>query len=424
MFGSTSSGELFIYIMENKKSSTSSRPGNRDWRNKSAQNRSQSGRTTSKQPNNKKKESTLDNRVFVKKAMTLEENKYETTLMIKDLPVNVKIKDNLLSKGYVHPTEIQEKTLNAILNGRNLMGLAQTGTGKTAAFLVPIVHQLINTAPAFQVLIVIPTRELAVQIEDELKSITKGLNLHSQVFIGGTSVNRDLDKLRRPSHFIIGTPGRLLDMANQRALHFDKFQTLVLDEFDRLLDMGFSHDIQKMISKMSNRKQTVLFSATEEPNQKKLIGEILTNPVEVRISIKNATGDHIEQETITVKDGENKMDVLIRMIKDDSFQKVIVFAETKRWVSKVCKELNRVGIKADEIHGNKSQNYRQNALNAFKAEKIKVLVATDVAARGLDIEEVSHVINYQKPMNFDSYIHRIGRTGRAGKSGKAYTFIN
>ena len=175
---------------------------------------------------------------------------------------------------------------------------------------------------------------------------------------------------------------------------------------------------------MSNRKQTVLFSATEEPNQKKLIGEILTNPVEVRVSIKNATGDHIEQETITVKDGENKMDVLIRMIKDDSFQKVIVFAETKRWVSKVCKELNRVGIKADEIHGNKSQNYRQNALNAFKAEKIKVLVATDVAARGLDIEEVSHVINYQKPMNFDSYIHRIGRTGRAGKSGKAYTFIN
>lgn len=403
--------------MEKRNSNTNSRPGNKDWRNKSSQNRS-------KQPNNKKKESTLDNRVFVKKAMTLDENKYETTLMVKDLPVNVRIKENLLAKGYVHPTEIQEKTLNAILEGRNLMGLAQTGTGKTAAFLVPIVHQLINSSPAFQVLIVIPTRELAVQIEDELRSITKGLNLSSHVFIGGTSVNRDLDKLRRPAHFIIGTPGRLLDMANQRALNFEKFNTLVLDEFDRLLDMGFSHDIQKMISKMSHRKQTVLFSATEEPNQKKLIGEILANPVEVRVSIKNTTGDHIEQEIITVKDGENKMDVLIRMVKDDSFQKVIVFAETKRWVSKVCKELNRMGIKADEIHGNKSQNYRQNALNAFKSEKIKVLVATDVAARGLDIEEVSHVINYQKPMNFDSYIHRIGRTGRAGKSGKAYTFIN
>ncbi len=356
--------------------------------------------------------------------MTLEENKYETSVMIKDLPVNLKIKENLLAKGYIQPTEIQEKTLNAVLQGRNVMGLAQTGTGKTAAFLVPILHQLVGSAPAFQVLIVVPTRELAVQIEAELKSIAKGMNIFSQVFIGGTSVGRDKDKLKRPSHFIIGTPGRLLDMENQRALQFSRFTTLILDEFDRLLDMGFSQDIKKMISKMSNRKQTALFSATEEPGQKKLIGEFLINPVEVRVSVKNSTGDHIEQEIIHVKDGENKMDVLVRMMKDDAFQKVIVFAETKRWVSKVCKELNRKGIKADEIHGNKSQNYRQNALNSFKAEKIKVLVATDVAARGLDIEEVSHVINYQKPKNFDSYIHRIGRTGRAGKSGKAYTFVN
>jgi ATP-dependent RNA helicase RhlE len=424
MHGNMESGELFIYIMENTKTSNTSRSGNKDWRNKSSKNRNQPGRQGAKQPNNKKKESTLDNRVFVKKAMALEDSKYETTLLIKDLPVNIKIKENLAAKGYIHPTEIQEKTITPILEGRNLMGLAQTGTGKTAAFLVPIVHQLVNTQPGFQVLIVVPTRELAVQIESELKTIAKGLNLYSQVFIGGTSVHRDLEKLRRPSHFIIGTPGRLLDMENQRALKFHNFTHLVLDEFDRLLDMGFSHDIQKMISKMTGRKQSVLFSATEEPNQKKLIGEILENPVNVRVSIKNTTGDHIEQETITVKDGENKMDVLVRMLKDDSFQKVIVFAETKRWVSKVCKELNRSGIKADEIHGNKSQNYRQNALNAFKDEKIKVLVATDVAARGLDIEEVSHVINYQKPMNFDSYIHRIGRTGRAGKSGKAYTFIN
>jgi len=304
------------------------------------------------------------------------------------------------------------------------MGLAQTGTGKTAAFLVPIVHQLINSAPAYQVLIVIPTRELAVQIESELKSITKGLNLFSQVFIGGTSVNRDLEKLKRPSHFIIGTPGRLLDMAHQRALKFDNFRTLVLDEFDRLLDMGFSHDIQKMVAAMTNRKQTVLFSATEEPGQKRLIEGLLTNPVEIRVSVKNTTGDHIEQEIIQVKDGENKMNILVGMMKDDAFQKVIIFAETKRWVSKVCKDLKRNGIKADEIHGNKSQNYRQNALNNFKDEKIQVLVATDVAARGLDIEEVSHVINFQKPKNFDSYIHRIGRTGRAGRSGKAYTFIN
>lgn len=402
--------------MQNKNSSKSTRPGNKDWRNKSSQNRS-------KKTNNQK-ESTLDNRSFVKKAVPVEEKKYETNLLVKDLPVNLKLKENLLAKGYEKPTEIQEKTLKAMLEGRNVMGLAQTGTGKTAAFLVPIVHQLVNTKAAGQVLVVVPTRELACQIEDELKSIAKGLNMYSQVFIGGTSVNRDLDKLKRPVHFIIGTPGRLLDMEGQRALNFGNFTTLVLDEFDRLLDMGFSNDIKKMISKMNNRKQTALFSATEEASQKKLIGEILTNPVEVRVSIKNSTGDHIEQEVVHVKDGENKMDVLVNMLKDEAFQKVIVFAETKRWVSKVCKELNRKGIKSDEIHGNKSQNYRQNALNAFKAEKIKVLVATDVAARGLDIEEVSHVINYQKPKNFDSYIHRIGRTGRAGKSGKAYTFVN
>ena len=415
--------KLFIYIMENRNSTMTTRP-KKDWRKKSSQNRSNVKPQASKQKNNHKKESSLDNRVFVKKALTVEENKYETSSMVKYLPVNVRIKDNLLAKGYVQPTEIQEKTLDAILQGRNVMGLAQTGTGKTAAFLVPIIHQLINTAPAFQVLIVVPTRELAVQIDDELKTIAKGLNIHGQVFIGGTSVNRDLDKLRRPCHFIIGTPGRLLDMENQRALKFGNFTTLVLDEFDRLLDMGFSHDIQKMISKMNNRKQTALFSATEDPGQKKLIAEFLSNPVEVRVSIKNTTGDHIEQEIIHVKDGENKIDVLVKMLIDESFQKVIVFAETKRWVSKVCKELNRRGIKSDEIHGNKSQNYRQNALNAFKAEKIKVLVATDVAARGLDIEEVSHVINYQKPKNFESYIHRIGRTGRAGKTGKAYTFVN
>jgi len=416
MHGSIKSGELFIHIMQNKKSSNSTRPGNKDWRTKSSQNRSKN--------TNNQKESTLDNRVFVKKAMALEENKYETNLLVKDLPVNLKVKENLLAKGYEKPTEIQEKTLKALLDGRNVMGLAQTGTGKTAAFLVPIVHLLVNTKAAHQVLVVVPTRELAVQIEDELKSIAKGLNIYSQVFIGGTSVNRDLDKLKRPCHFIIGTPGRLMDMENQRALNFSNFNTLVLDEFDRLLDMGFSNDIKKMISKMNNRKQTALFSATEEASQKKLIYEILDNPVEVRVSVKNSTGDHIDQEVVHVKDGENKMDVLIEMLKNAAFQKVIVFAETKRWVSKVCKELNRKGIKSDEIHGNKSQNYRQNALNAFKAEKIQVLVATDVAARGLDIEEVSHVINYQKPKNMDSYIHRIGRTGRAGKSGKAYTFVN
>ncbi len=374
--------------------------------------------------NGQSKTKSLDPKLFVKKAVATEVIKHTPTQLIEDLQVNPKIVSNLLKKGFKTPTEIQEKTLDAILEGRNLMGLAQTGTGKTAAFLVPIIHNLINQRPNFQVLIVSPTRELALQIDDEFKSISKDLNLSCISLIGGTSVSRDINNLRRPSHLIIGTPGRISDMIRQRALNLKNFSILVLDEFDRLLDMGFSNDIQFFVDGMINRKQTILFSATEEKGQKALINNLLENPVEVRVRSGNVSPDSIEQDIVVVKNGEKKMDVLVNMVRDKSFEKVLVFAETKRWVSRICKDLRMAGIKADEIHGNKSQNYRINALNSFKNKKIQVLVATDVAARGLDISHVSHVINYQQPKNIDSYIHRIGRTGRAGESGKAFTFIN
>jgi len=263
-----------------------------------------------------------------------------------------------------------------------------------------------------------------MQIDSEFKSIASGLNMSSTCLIGGTSVQRDVTNLRRPSHFIIGTPGRIADMVRQRALNLSKFTVLVLDEFDRLLDMGFAVEIQKFVDGMSNRQQTVLFSATEEKGQKRLIENLLHNPVEVRVRAENISADTIDQDIIRVKDGEKKMDVLLNLVRDKSFEKVLIFAETKRWVSRICKDLRHAGIKADEIHGNKSQNYRIKALDSFKNQKIQVLVATDVAARGLDISHVSHVINYQQPKNMDSYIHRIGRTGRAGESGKALTFIN
>ncbi len=374
--------------------------------------------------NGQSKSSSIDPKHFVKKAVAQEVIKHTPTQLIEELPVNPKIVSNLLKKGFKTPTEIQEKTLNAILEGRNLLGLAQTGTGKTAAFLVPIIHNLINQKPNFQVLIVSPTRELALQIDEEFKSIGNGLNLSCTSLIGGTSVGRDINNLRRPSHIIIGTPGRISDMVRQRALNLKNFSVLVLDEFDRLLDMGFSRDIQFFVDGMSNRKQTVLFSATEEKSQKAIIDRILENPVEIRVRTGNVSADSIEQDVVVVKNGENKMNVLINMVRDESFEKVLVFAETKRWVTRICRDLRVAGIKADEIHGNKSQNYRINALNSFKNKKIQVLVATDVAARGLDISNVSHVINYQQPKNIDSYIHRIGRTGRAGESGKAFTFIN
>lgn len=368
--------------------------------------------------------STIDTRLFTKKATPLTEVSYTSARYIKDLPVDERIKNNLQSKGYSRPTEIQDKTLESILGGSNLMGIAQTGTGKTGAFLVPIIHQLMGSKPMFQALIVVPTRELAVQVEQEFKTMVKGLPIYSACFIGGTSVNKDIGTLRKPVHFVIGTPGRLTDLARQGALHFGSFTTLVLDEFDRLLDMGFSRDIQFIVKAMKGRKQTILFSATEEKNQRKLIDELLHQPVEVRVSNGKVTGDHIDQEIVRVGAGETKIEVLLKMVRDRSFQKVIVFAETKRGVSNVRKSLHQSGIKVDEIHGNKSQNYRLKALSDFKVGKTQVLVATDVAARGLDISEVTHVINFQPPRDFDSYIHRIGRTGRAGKGGKAFTFIN
>src|SRR5260221_2290233 len=368
--------------------------------------------------------STLDHRLFEKKAKPLTEARYESHRKIQDLPVDARIKNNLIAKGYLQPTEIQDRTLEAILTDNDLMGIAQTGTGKTGAFLIPVVHKLIGTKAAFQVLVVVPTRELAVQVEQEYKSIVKGLSMNSACFIGGTSVGRDLAILRQPVHLVIGTPGRLTGLARQGALRFGNFTTLILDEFDRLLDMGFSRDIQFIVKAMHNRKQTILFSATEEKNQRKLIDELLRKPIEVHISKGNVTGDHIDQEIVRVGAGESKMEILLNMVRDRSFQKVIVFAETKRGVSTVRKTLHQSWIKVDEIHGNKSQNYRLKALNDFKSGRIQVLIATDVAARGLDISEVTHVINYQQPRDFDSYIHRIGRTGRAGKGGKAFTFVN
>jgi ATP-dependent RNA helicase RhlE len=393
---------------------------------KSNQNRFNSQNSSkNKFSNNKKKPAKqLDSSLFIKKATAKVETQYISNRSIIDLPVDKDIIANLKKKGYESPTEIQDRSIEAILSGKDLMGLAQTGTGKTGAYLIPIIHSLIQKKPSFQVLIVSPTRELAVQIEDEYKSISLGLKLFSTCLIGGTSVQRDISNLRRPSHVVIGTPGRITDMVRQKSLNLNNFNVLVLDEFDRLLDMGFSHDIQKLIDGMPNRKQTILFSATEEKGQKQMIVRLLKNPTEVKLNSGNSAADSIDQEIVRVKENENKMDILLKMLKDPSFEKVLVFAETKRWVSKVCKNLRKAGVKADEIHGNKSQNYRTKALYDFKNEKIKVLVATDVAARGLDILDVSHVINYQQPQNLDSYIHRIGRTGRAGKIGKAYTFVN
>ncbi len=369
------------------------------------------------------KTSTLDPSLLVKEATQAVERDFRADRLINELPISLKLKQCLKKKGYERPTEIQDRTLEALMQGKDLLGIAQTGTGKTGAFLVPIIEQLLHNRMNPYALVVVPTRELALQVEEEFRSMTKGLGLYSACFIGGTNINRDMQKLRRPSHVVIGTPGRLLDLTNRKALDLSKFKTLVLDEFDRMLDMGFIHDVKRILNGMHQRNQTMLFSATLDKSQQSMINSILRNPVTVKVSSGDRPVDTIDQDIIRLKPGEDKFKVLHELLSQDDFKKVLLFEETKHRVSKLCVKLNKSGIPADQIHGNKSQNARQSALKAFKQGRVRVLVATDVASRGLDISDVSHVINYQVPMTHDSYIHRIGRTGRAGKVGKAFTFV-
>lgn len=370
------------------------------------------------------KGSVIDPRQLIKEAVITEQTKFTPAQSFDQMPVNFKLKANLKTKGYILPTQIQQETLEPLLAGRDLVGVAETGTGKTGAFLIPIIEKLLIDPHQNNTLIVVPTRELALQIEEEFKSLTRGLRLFSATFIGGTSVGRDLSRLRKPNQVIIGTPGRLMDLANRGSLRLEEISILVLDEFDRMLDMGFINDIKKLIKSMRRRQQTMLFSATIDKTQQSLIENILRNPLEVKTSTGTTSSSNVDQDVIHVGQEQDKFNLLLNLLDDDSFEKVLIFAETKRLVDKVSKRLNKSGVSTELIHGNKTQNYRCKALNKFKKGQVQVLVATDVAARGIDVTDITHVINYQLPLSYESYIHRIGRTGRAGKIGKAFTFVD
>lgn len=372
----------------------------------------------------RRKKSTLDPQLLVKKAQISELKEYVSKREYSSMPIHQQLKEALAIKGYVKPTEIQDRTLEALLDKRDILGIAQTGTGKTGAFLIPIINQLIENNSKPFAMVVVPTRELAIQVQQEFKSMTKGLNLFSACFIGGTNINKDLQILRRDSHLIIGTPGRILDLVNRKALDLRKLNTLILDEFDRMLDMGFVHDVKRILNGMQNRKHTLLFSATLNDKQNNLIKDILNKPVTVKISNGSSTGDNINQDIIRISSEDDKFGILLEMLNRNNFKKILLFEETKHKVNRLCAKLNKAGIISDQIQGNKSQNARQKALGKFKSGEIKVLVATDVAARGIDVSDITHVINYQVPESFDSYIHRIGRTGRAGKTGEAFTFVD
>lgn len=374
-------------------------------------------------PSTNRPVSQLNPEMLVKKSTVTTVKPYVSDRNFDQLNLHKALNKNIADKGYQSPSEIQDKCIDQLLKGKNIVGIAATGTGKTGAFLIPVIHRMLANEKVSG-LVVVPTRELAQQVHAEFKSLTKGTSLNSACFIGGTSVGKDVTLARRQNDLIVGTPGRINDLIDRRALKIESIPILVLDEFDRMLDMGFIRDIQKLVSGMKSRKQTMLFSATLDSSQEQLIKQITGPSVRINVTSGTQSSDNVDQNIIRVKHNENKFDVLYNLVSEASFEKVLLFAETKRSVDKLSRQLKNSGIKSDVIHGNKSQNYRSRAIEHFKSGRTKVLVATDVAARGIDIEGVTHVINYQMPQTMDSYIHRIGRTGRAEATGVAYTFVN
>ena len=353
----------------------------------------------------------------------VDEIPYESENTFADFGFSEKLKYNITKKGYEKTTSIQDQSIKSIMEGKDLIGLANTGTGKTAAFLLPIIENQIGENLRPSVLIIAPTRELAQQIDDEFRSFTYDLSLYSALIVGGVPAERQIRDLKRRPHFIIGTPGRLKDMMTRRYIDLRNINTLVLDEADRMLDMGFLPDIRAIVSQTPDTRQTLLFSATTTPEIMGIVSNFTKNPVTVSVRT-GETNEHIEQDVIEARDKAHKIELLTEMLKKPEYEKVLVFGETKFGVQRLSDHLDNSGIRSIAIHGNKNQSQRQRALKQFKDGNAKVLVATDVAARGLDIPNVSHVINFDTPQTYEDYIHRIGRTGRAGATGHAHTFID
>lgn len=359
---------------------------------------------------------------FVNKAVIVEEMKpYLPTHQFVDFPIEEALKKNIVAKGYQIPTAIQDQAIPHVLKGTDVIGIANTGEGKTAAFLIPLINKMIKD-PTAKVLVVVPTRELALQIDQEFMAFSRGLGIYSVLLVGGAGINMQIERLRRKMRMVIGTPGRIKDLIERKELKLADFHNLVLDEADRMLDMGFSVDIKFIIGHLPKERHTLFFSATFSRDIELLATSMLKSPI--KISVKSGdTAKNVEQDIVRVKDKDEKYNRLREFLAQKEFSKVLVFGKTKHGVEKLSQSLHRDGVKSASIHGNKSQPQRQRALKDFKDDRVQVLVATDVAARGLDIPNVTHVINYEVPQTYDDYVHRIGRTGRAGKHGVALTFV-
>ncbi len=367
-------------------------------------------------------QSNIDPAKLVRKASgAVQAAVYTPKHKFSDFQFDSRIQANLEAHGYSQPTPIQDQAIPHVLEGKDVVGVANTGTGKTAAFLLPLLHKL-STTPNQKVLIVLPTRELAQQVDDEFRIFARNTRAHSTVVVGGASMGRQIAELKRQPQFVIGTPGRLKDLVNRHVLDLSKFNNIVLDEVDRMLDMGFVRDIKTIISFLPEQKQSLFFSATSDREAETIMKTLLKNPV--TISVKTGeTSNNIDQDVIRVISKDKKLDQLHDLLIKPEFKKVLIFGQTKHGVEKLSQNLEQRGFKVSALHGDKSQGQRHRALEQFKRDQTNILVATDVAARGLDIPDVSHVINYEMPNTYADYVHRIGRTGRADKKGNALTFV-
>jgi ATP-dependent RNA helicase RhlE len=359
---------------------------------------------------------------FVSAAQSVEAAQFQPINSFEDFAVETLIKENIVARGFETPSPIQDQVIPIALEGKDVIGVANTGTGKTAAFGIPLLHNLMNNRSG-RVLIMAPTRELAQQIDEDFKLIGKGSNLAGALLIGGVGIGSQIRLLRARPQVIIGTPGRIKDHIERGTLQLQSVNMVVLDEVDRMLDMGFINDIRRILEALPAKRQSMFFSATLDDKVTQLIHQFSNDPVKISVSTGSAS-QNVNQDVIAYGSAADQLDKLHDTLIKSEVEKTIIFHETKYSVDRLSKELVARGFSADAIHGGKSQGQRKRALDKFKNNQVNILVATDVAARGIDVADVTHVINYSLPQSYDDYIHRIGRAGRAGRTGHALTFVS
>ncbi len=368
--------------------------------------------------------STIPVSKYIKKAVEQLPAKVDAIALTRfqDMALHTDLKSNIVRRGYQASTKIQEQTIPHILAGKDVVGIANTGTGKTGAFVIPLIDRIVSKATN-KVLIIVPTRELAQQIQQEVHDFAQSsMYMRTAVTIGGGSMQYQMRQLQRDPQFVIGTPGRLKDFVERRVLNMSKFDAVVLDEVDRMVDMGFIHDITHLLSLLPAKRQSLFFSATVTPEVGRTIERFAQDPITISVSTQ-ATSDMVEQDIVKIPAGSTKMAMLETLLAKEELQKVLVFARTKHGVERMTESLYNKNFRVSCIHGDKPQRKREQAIRLFQDNQIDILIATDVAARGLDIDDITHVINFDEPATYDDYIHRIGRTGRANKKGYALTFV-